>query len=196
VHPPERAAGILDRLEAFATTRQALIFVALWGLAEAIVLPIVPDVALYLLALAAPGRATRLFLAAIVGALAGSAILAGLAFVSPESARSLMLAIPAVEPQMLQAAQTAFGRGEWSAFVGVGPGTPLKVDTVAWVLAGGSALPLAIGVVVNRLTRIGPGVLVTALLGAIAPGVLRRHERPVLALYAGFWVVTYAIYWS
>jgi hypothetical protein len=193
---PGHATTTFERLEGFAATRRASIFVGIWGMAEAIALPIVPDVALYLLAVAAPRRAGQLFVAVIVGALAGSVLLAGLAFAAPDAAKSLLLAIPAIEPRMLQVAESAFGRGEWSAFIGIGPGTPLKVDTVAWVLADGSPLLLALGVVVNRLTRIGPGVILTALLGIVAPGFLRRHERPMLALYAALWLVTYATLWA
>jgi hypothetical protein len=185
-----------ERLERFAATRQAAVLIGGWGMAEAIAFPVVPDVALYLLAMAAPKRAARLFAAAIVGALAGSAVLAGLTTVDPGAARSLLFAIPGISPQMLQAAERAFAGGDVLGFVGFGPGTPVKVFIVAWILTGGSPLLLAVGVVVNRLTRMGPGVLVTAMIGALAPGFLRRHERLVLAIYVGLWVVTYVLYFA
>jgi hypothetical protein len=187
---------IFERLERFAATRQATVLIGAWGMAEAIAFPVVPDVALYLLAMAAPKHAVRLFAAAIVGALAGSAVLAGLTTMSPDAARSLMLAIPGISPQMLQAAERAFAGGDVLGFVGFGPGTPVKVYIVAWILAGGSPLLLAVGVVVNRLTRMGPGVLVTAIIGALAPGLLRRYERLVLAIYVGLWVLTYVLYFA
>jgi hypothetical protein len=187
---------IFERLERFAGTTQATVLIGAWGMAEAIVFPVVPDVALYLLALAAPKHAARLFAAAIVGALLGSAVLAGLTTVDADAARSLVLAIPGIGPQMLQAAERAFAGGDVLGFVGFGPGTPVKVYIVAWVLAGGSPLLLAVGVIVNRLTRMGPGVLVTAIIGWLAPGFLRRHEGLVLAVYVGLWVLTYALYFA
>jgi hypothetical protein len=187
---------IFQRLERFAATRQATVLIGGWGMAEAIVFPVVPDVALYLLAMAAPKHAARLFAAAIVGALAGSAVLAGLTALDPAAARSLMLAIPGISPQMLQAAERAFAGGDVLGFVGFGPGTPVKVYIVAWVLAGGSPVLVAVGVIVNRLTRMGPGVLVTATIGTLAPGFLRRHERMVLAIYVGLWVLTYVLYFA
>jgi hypothetical protein len=187
---------IFERLELFAATRQATVLIGAWGMAEAIAFPVVPDVALYLLAMAAPKHAARLFAAAIVGALAGAAVLAGLTTVNPAAARSIMLAIPGISPQMLQAAERAFAGGGVLGFVGIGPGTPVKVYIVAWTLAGGSPPLLAVGVIVNRLTRMGPGVLVTAIIGSLAPGFLRRHERLVLAVYVGLWVLTYVLYFA
>jgi hypothetical protein len=185
---------MFERLERFAATRQATILIGAWGMAEAIAFPVVPDVALYLLVMAAPRHAARLFAAAIVGALAGSAVLAGLTMVDPEAARSLMLAIPGISPQMLEAAERGFAGGNVLGFVGFGPGTPVKVDVVAWVLAGGSPPLLALGVIVNRLTRIGPGVLATAVIGLLAPRFLRRYERQVVAIYVSLWVLTYVLY--
>jgi hypothetical protein len=107
-----------------------------------------------------------------------------------------MLAIPGINPQMPQAAERAMAGGDVLAFVGFGPGTPVKVYIVAWILAGGSPLLLAVGVIVNRLTRMGPGVLVTAVVGSLAPRFLRRHERLVLAIYGGLWVLTYVLYFA
>ena len=187
---------MFERLERFAATRQATVLIGGWGMAEAIAFPVVPDVALYLLAMAAPKYAARLFAAAIVGALAGAAVLAGLTTVDPDAARSLMLAIPGINHQMLQAAERAMAGGDVLAFVGFGPGTPVKVYIVAWILAGGSPLLVFVGVIVNRLTRMGPGVLVMAVVGSLAPGFLRRHERLVLAIYVGLWVLTYVLYFA
>jgi hypothetical protein len=187
---------MFERLERFAATRHATVLIGAWGMAEAIAFPVVPDVALYLLAMAAPKHAARLFAAAIVGALAGAAVLAGLTTVDPDAASSLMLAIPGINPQMPQAAERAMAGGDVLAFVGFGPGTPVKVYIVAWILAGGSPLLLAVGVIVNRLTRMGPGVLVTAVVGSLAPRFLRRHERLVLAIYGGLWVLTYVLYFA
>jgi membrane protein YqaA with SNARE-associated domain len=187
---------IVERLERFAATTRAAVLVGAWGVAEAIVLPVVPDVVLYLLALAAPRQAGRLFAAGIAGAMAGSALLVGLTIAEPGAARSLLLAVPGVDQAMVEAAQRAIAGGDVRAFVGFGPGTPLKVYTLVWALAGESPWLLVLGVVINRLTRMGPGVVITAIIGALAPAFLRRHERLVLAVYTGLWIVTYVIYFA
>src|SRR6266508_1560984 len=154
----------VDRLARFAATTPAAVLVGAWGIAEAIALPVVPDVLLYVLALAAPREAGRLFAAAIAGAVAGSAVLAGFTIVAPEAATSLILAIPGIDQGLLVAAQRAIAGGDVLGFVGFGPGTPVKVYTLAWGLDGGSGWLLIAGVVINRLTRIGPGLLVNALI--------------------------------
>ena len=54
----------------------------------------------------------------------------------------------------------------------------------------------AAGVVLNRITRIVPGVLLLAIVGRVAPAFLRRHDRLVLIVYAAAYVVGYAVYWG
>jgi hypothetical protein len=182
------------RLERLARGRAGIGLVFAWGVAEAIVFPVVPDVLLCLLALVVPDRAARLFAAAIAGALVGSALLYLFALAFPAGAESLVLAVPGISSSMLDAARAAVGGGSPLALAGVGFGIPLKVYTVAW--AGGPAAPLAllVGVVANRLTRIGPDVVVAWALGRLAPDWLRRHDRAVLAAYALFWLLVYAFY--
>ena len=72
--------------------------VAGWAMAEALVFPIVPDVLVCLLALAAPRRAVVLFLAVVVGALAGSYVLYAIAVARPDVATAMVLAVPGRPP--------------------------------------------------------------------------------------------------
>jgi hypothetical protein len=51
-----------------------------------------------------------------------------------------------------------------------------------------------LGVVVNRVTRVGPVVLVAALVGSVAPRALRRWAWPVIAGYAALWIAVYVAY--
>jgi len=59
----------------FAGSTAGLLFVAAWAMAEAVVLPLIPELVLGVLALAAPRRAGRLALVAAVGSLAGGALM-------------------------------------------------------------------------------------------------------------------------
>ncbi len=170
--------------------------VAAWSFGEAIVLPIVPDVALDLLGLAAPKRAPLLFVVGLVASLAGTLVLFAYAVTQLAGAVGLVLAVPAIDQVMLSDARAAVAGGDPSSLALFGPGTPLKVYTVAWAADGGALPTLLLGAVLNRLTRIGPALLACAGAGAGAPGWLRRHERLVLALYAGFWALADAAYWS
>jgi membrane protein YqaA with SNARE-associated domain len=183
------------RLEEIAAGRSGLMLVGSWAFAEAIVLPIAPDVVLGLLALVAPRQVPRLFLALIAGALLGTAILYVLAAVAPDAVASMLLALPGITPDSLVAARAQVAGGDPVSIALVGPGTPLKVYTWAWATGPATPLALAAGVVLNRITRVAPGVIALAVVGLVAPGFLRRHQRLVLALYALFYVVVYAVYW-
>jgi hypothetical protein len=187
-------SGPFSTLERVATQPVGWWLVAVWAFGEAIWLPVVPDVLLGLLVLAAPRRAGALFLAVLAGSLLGSFVLYGIAIVSPDVAWTIVLGVPGVRPEMLGQASQILAGGDPLPMAQFGPGTPLKVDTVAWALGSGGPVGLAIGVVVNRVTRVGPVLLVTAAIGWLAPGTLRRWQWPVIAVYAGLWIVTYVLY--
>jgi membrane protein YqaA with SNARE-associated domain len=184
----------MDALARFAARKRAVALIAAWAFAEALVLPIVPDVALDLLALAAPRRAVRLFLVATLASVAGSLVLFAIASVAPATARDIVLAVPGISSRMLEAASsTVAGGAPWS-IAQVGPGTPLKVDTVAGATGPGTLLPFVAGAVLNRITRIAPTLAAAAAVGTIAPAWLRRHERFVIVGYGVAWAVFYGLY--
>jgi membrane protein YqaA with SNARE-associated domain len=183
----------MDAIARFAATRRAMVLVAAWAFAEAIVLPIVPDVALDLLALAAPRRAGGLFVVATLASLAGSLVLFAVATATPAPARDLVLAVPGVHPALVDGAvQTVASGAPWS-IAQFGPGTPLKVFTLAWAAGPATLLPFLIAVILNRVSRIAPTLIAAAVLGAAAPVWVHRHERLVLVGYAAAWVALYAL---
>jgi len=184
------------RLEALALGRAGLAVVAVWAFAEAIAWPIIPDVVVGLLALVMPCRAVRLFVAMTAGALAGSAVLWAASTVAPDAVHAMLLALPGIHPPMLADAARAVAAGDPLAMAQVGPGTPLKVYTWAWAAGQGVPAPLVAGVILNRVARVGPVVLVQAILGSAAPAFLRRFDRLTLAVYAVAYIALYAIYWS
>jgi membrane protein YqaA with SNARE-associated domain len=186
--------GLVDRLAAFAASRSGLAVAAGWGLAEAIVLPVVPDVLLYLLAAAAPAKAPRLFVATVIGALVGTALLYWLATLNPGAAREVVLAVPGIGHGTLASATAAVAGGDPASMALFGPGTPLKAYTVGWASGAGSLAGLLVGTVLNRLTRIGPVLLVAMGIGALLPGLVRQWERPLFVAYVVGWTVVYAAY--
>jgi hypothetical protein len=96
--------------------------------AEAIILPVVPDVGLCLLVLAAPRRAAQQLLAIVAGALVGTLLLAVLSTAAPNDVRSMLLSLPGIDATMLaEADMTLADRG--SPVCQFGPGAPLKVCT-------------------------------------------------------------------
>ncbi len=186
--------GLLDRIAGVAADRRGVLLVGLWAFAEAIALPVVPDVALGLLALAAPRQALRLFLVVVAAALAGTVVLFALSMAAPDAAYALLAALPGIDAATVDKARLAVAGGDPASVAGFGPGVPLKVYTFAWATGPGSPAGLALGVVLNRVTRVGPVVLALAVLGRLAPVFLRRHERLVLVLYAAAWLAVYVLY--
>jgi hypothetical protein len=167
-----------------------------WAGAEAIALPVVPDVGLCLLALAAPRPVLKLFLVVIGGALAGTLLLAILAIAAPETIRAMLLALPGIDASTLAEVDLALAGNGIAGFAQVGPGPPLKAYTVQWLGQGGDLPGLVVGAIINRLTRIGPVVMVAALIGWGLRAWMRQRERLILVAYAVAWIVFYAAYWA
>lgn len=187
---------VFARLEAFARRPAAGATIAVWAAAEAIVLPVVPDVGLGLLVLAAPRLAGRLFLAVVAGALVGTVLLAILATAAPDSARAMLIRIPGIDAATLAEADAKLAGEGIAGFAQFGPGAPLKVYTEAWVRRGGDITGLLVGTVLNRLARIGPAILVAAVLGWRLGSWIRKRERLILLAYSAFWLAVYVVLYS
>ncbi len=192
----ESSPNGLERTGLFARRPAAVVAMGIWAAAEAIVLPIVPDVGLCLLVLAAPRRTVRLFSAVVIGAIAGTFIMAAFALQAPDAARAVLLAIPAIDPALLSSADQALARDGVVGFAQFGPGAPLKVYTVEWLAQGGDIAGLLVGTILNRITRIVPALIVAAAIGQFAGPWLRQHSRLTLAAYAAFWVLVYVAYFA
>lgn len=182
---------VFDRLARFASRRSAIATLALWGMAEAILLPIVPDVGLGLLLLAAPRRAMPLFGAVVAGALVGSLVLAVAAVQAPDGVRDMLLRVPGIDAALISDANRDLAAAGIAGFAQVGPGAPLKVYTAEWVRLGGGVPGLLLGAVLNRLTRIGPVVVATVAAGWFLGGWMRRHPALTLGVYSVLWIAVY-----
>jgi membrane protein YqaA with SNARE-associated domain len=184
---------VTDALARFADDRRAPWLLATWAAAEAIFLPIVPDVGLALLVLARPGRAIPLYAAVVIGAVAGSLVMHALAAADPAAIERLLLAVPGIDASMLAEVDRRIGTEGIAAFGQVGPGTPLKAWTAGWAEADGSVAGTIAGAALNRFTRIGPVVVAAWVVGRLGSGWLRRHDRLWICLYAAFWILVYAL---
>ena len=186
--------SLLDDLARFANGRGGPLAVFLWAFAEAVALPLIPDVLLGLLLLAAPRRFVILFVSLCLGSLAGSLVLYGLTVADPEGVRHLLLVMPGINEPMVTAASATVASGNPTCLLLFGPGTPLKVFTFAWANSAASPVGFLPAVILNRVSRIAPLALAQAGLGLLAPDFLRRHERIVLGLYGAAYLVTYGLY--
>jgi membrane protein YqaA with SNARE-associated domain len=191
---PREQHSLFANLARFANGRGGPLALFLWAAAEAVVLPVIPDVLLGLLVLAAPRRFLILFAALCLGSLTGSLLLYGLTVTDPEALRHLLLGLPGINEPMLTAASQTVASGNPSRLLLFGPGTPLKVFTFAWANGAVSPIGFLPAVILNRMSRIAPLALAQAGMGALAPGFLRRHERLVLGLYVAAYAVVYTLY--
>jgi membrane protein YqaA with SNARE-associated domain len=184
---------VIEAVARFAAMARAAWLMAVWGVAEALLLPVVPDVGLALLVLARPRRAALLFAAVVGGAAVGSAAMWALASSEPAVVERLLVALPGIDAMVLVEAERRVATEGITAFAQVGPGIPLKVWTASWADVDGPLLGAVAGSVLNRVTRIGPVIVAAWLVGTFAAGWLRRHDRAVVALYAIGWLAIYAL---
>jgi len=169
---------------------------ALWGVAEATVFFIVPDV---LLTFAVWRRGGRFALQLAVIA-AGAASLAGIAMwywgrSDPAGAAHIMLRIPAIGPDLLSRTAREMN-GLWPLHLTLGAvtGVPYKLYAIAAGGHGIALLPFVIASFGARLARFALSVG----LASLGAAVLKRLGRPQwqCPLLIAFWTLLYAIYFS
>ncbi|HET9520502.1 MAG TPA: hypothetical protein VFO73_05630 [Candidatus Limnocylindrales bacterium] len=189
-------AGVFELLSTLARRPATTGVFGLWAVAEAIVLPIVPDVGLCLLVLAAPRQVLRLLAAVVFGAVIGTLMLAILIDRAPDTTRTLLRSLPGIDGAVIADAEGQLSREGVAGFAQVGIGPPLKVYTSAWLGQGGGVPGIVAGAILNRVTRIGATVVVAALAGAWLGAGLRRHAWVTLSAYALFWIAVYVSIWT
>jgi len=173
----------------------ALLFFA-WGIAEATVQPIVPDVGLGFLALATPTALGLPLAAAIAGGVVGAILLAIVRRRRPDIVDRILALQPGLGATGMEHARGRLSKRGWAAFAQIGPGLPLKAYVVAYLEAHplvGLATIAGLAAV-NRFTRIVPVVAGFAIVGVLARP-LELDARPVAIAYLVGWTVFYAAYW-
>lgn len=167
----------------------------LWGLAEATLFFIVPDVLLSLLALKDRRRAWIASGYAVAGAVLGGALMYAWAAHDAGHVRSLLVSIPAITPELLDQVRAQLdAQGYASLFIGAFSGVPYKLYASE---AGAAALPLAGLLVVTIPARALRFLLVVAVVNWIARRWLGgwAQARRVALLLTG-WGVFYGWYFS
>ena len=170
-------------------------FAAAWGLAEATVFFIVPDVLLTFVALKDGKRATTLCLWALGGALVGGTIMFWWGSHDKESAEDLLTEIPAIDHAMIQKVETQMeDNGVKAAFVGPLTGRPYKIYAT---YAGSSGENLAIFLLISVPARLLRFLALAWLTTAVSKGLLRKKSRRFSTLLLTFiWIVFYGWYFS
>ena len=184
-------------LAASTTEPVVLAVLLLWGLGEAVALPIVPDVLLGLLALATPAALGLPLAAAIVGGILGAVVLADLWRSRPELVARIISLQPGLGPHGMTQARTRIERsGAVRGFAQIGPGLPLKAYVVALLELHGvpDRSGLASLGLVNRVTRLVPVVAGFAIAGIVARAAGLSVSAGIPVYIVG-WTVFYLAFW-
>lgn len=184
--------------------RPLIILAFLWGIAEASLFFVVPDVPVSLIALARGGRAgLRAAVAAAAGAMVGGTALAVFASHAPQAAIALVDAVPAISPAMIARLQGMMAATDSAAgLAGVLilaslSGIPYKIAAASAPGLGVPVWELALLTPLVRLPRFvalaGTGALLHRLTPAM-PGWM-QPLRVRLLLAALGWSAFYGNYW-
>ena len=164
----------------------------IWGLAEATLFFVVPDVAISFLALRSRKIALAACLWAFAGALVGGTVMYSWGRASPATAEAILEKVPAVNRAMVRRVRSEVQkRGAVAVALGPLKTTPYKIYMVEAGSLGASPLTVLAASVPSRLVRF----LLTALIvGWLARRPLGPWSLDRQRLAVGlFWVVLYIV---
>ena len=169
------------------------VLAALWGLAEATLFFIVPDVFLSWIALRSFKRAMWACLWALLGALIGGALIWYMGLVNAEPLRAVFISIPAINEGMLNSVRDQLqNSGLVALFVGPLVGTPYKLYALEAAQLGYGLFIFLLISIPARLMRF---VIVT-IVSAAASRALNRFVgiRILQVLHVCVWIAFYSWY--
>lgn len=170
-----------------------------WGMAEGVLLFVIPDVLLtYVAVRYGVPRGLRAAVWAVAGALIGGTIAFAWGAASPESARTAMAALPAVDIAMIELVEEAVAdEGPVALVAAPLGGRPFKLYAAAAGSTGASLPALWMWTIPGRLWRFAALAAIAGLASQAARAHLRRLPEWVpMAVWAISWLVVYGLFWS
>ncbi len=169
---------------------------ALWGLAEATVFFLIPDILISASALFSPRRSFAQMMAILIGALLGGALMYTAADKYPDETKSVLLSVPFVKAHTIdQADRELQDHGLWAMCLGSFSGVPYKTYAVNAPRHAPFELFMAMSVPA-RLLRFLATWSVTSLLGMLFRRQIQASPIVALGLLALCWIGFYTYYWS
>lgn len=169
------------------------VLAALWGLAEATLFFIVPDVLLSWIALRSFKRAMWACLWALLGALIGGALIWYMGLVNADPMRAAFTSIPAINEGMLNNVRDQLqNSGLVALFVGPLIGTPYKLYALEAAQLGYGLFIFLLVSIPARLMRF---VIVT-IVSAAASRAMNKFVgiRTLQVLHVSVWIAFYSWY--
>ena len=166
-----------------------------WGLGEAVLFFVIPDVFLTLVALQLGfRRSLRAALIATAGAVVGGLVVYAWAASDPASITSAMQLLPGIDTSMIDSVGVDVASdGNAALLVGPWQGRPYKLFALASGNLGLSPIGLALLTIPGRLARFTVSVAIASYLRWFFSRWIA--EKAMLALWAAFWMLVYAAYW-
>jgi membrane protein YqaA with SNARE-associated domain len=167
-----------------------------WGLAEATLFFIVPDVWLTLVALFSIKQSGKVLGAILLGALSAGSIMYFWGQAQPERAIAAVLHVPFVSEKMFSKAhQDLEHYGLWALVKGPASGIPYKLYAVQ-ASRYSSLLPFLLITLLARVERFALFWLIACAMGMIFRRNIERRPAVAVITYACIWIVGYAWYWK
>ena len=166
---------------------------ALWGLAEATLFFIVPDVFLSWIALHSFKRAMWACLWALLGALIGGAFIWYMGLVNADALRAVFLSIPAINEGMMNNVRDQLqNSGLVALFIGPFVGTPYKLYALEAAQLGYGLFIFLLISIPARLMRF----IIVTIVSAAASRALNRFVgiRTLQVMHVCVWVAFYSWY--
>jgi membrane protein YqaA with SNARE-associated domain len=172
-------------------SRAALVVAFLWGLAEATLFFIVPDVFLIVVGCRALRPAIKATLAALLGALVGGAIMFGY------GQRRIVEHVPGISVRLVNSVDADLHkRGILAVLIGPLKGVPYKIYAVEWRARGGALLPFLLVSIPARWIRFALSVFIARGVANMLAHWTQRRLGVELTILAIFWVAFYAFYFT
>ncbi len=187
---------LYSRFEQHGDSTLSFAIAFIWGLAEATLFFIIPDVYLGLVALFNWRRGLWTPMATVSGAVVGGAIMYTLAANNGEAMAQLLTRIPLIDSTMVRSVGEQLQAGGLIAMV-IGPlqAIPYKIYAVQ---AGQQHLPFIPFLFITipaRLERILPVVVASAVVGVVFKKHIQRYTTLILAAYGLLWAAIYVTYY-
>jgi membrane protein YqaA with SNARE-associated domain len=191
-----KPSPLYERITHTLDSRGTLFIAFLWGLAEATVFFVVPDIYLGFVAIFSWRKGLLSTAYIVAGAMVGGAIMYGLASNNPATINQFLTKIPLISANMLNSVRVQLENSGLYALVN-GPlqGIPYKVYAVE---AGAQALPVfqfLLITIIARLERILPVALFGVVTGRIFRKFIQRFTIPVVCVYLALWAGVYVLYY-
>lgn len=173
-----------------------LLIAFLWGLAEATLFFIIPDVLLTYVAMIYKNKriVIKTLSFTLAGALLGGTIVYIMSQLEPEMMRSILLGVPSVQPYMLEHVTTTMND---HPFIGIISGPLFGVPYKLFAYAAPQYFNLILFIICSIPARLLRFILVTIIAYWLSHHVFKRltHHMKII-IWLIVWIVVYIIYFS